>query len=60
MAEQAFQSHELEKHQTILACSLSDMKHTVEDVKGIAGLNAEFSDSMIAGLNRLLLDVNQL
>ena len=58
MAEQSFQSHQLEKHHKVLACSLTDMKHTVEDVKGIAALNTDFSDSMLANLNRLLLDVN--
>jgi len=60
MALQAFQKHELEKHQKVLDASLVDLKHTVQDVKEIANLNGGFGDSMIAGLNRLLLDVNQL
>ena len=60
MAEQALQRHQLEKHHKILDASLSDLKHTVVDVREIAGLNSDFSDKMLADLNRLLLDVSQI
>ena len=45
-------------HEIAVPSSLVDLKHTVQDVKRIANLNGDFSDQMIAGLNRILLDVN--
>ena len=58
MAEQALLQNELSEHQKILAASLSDIKHTASDTKKIADLNTDFSDTMLTGLNRLLLDTN--
>ena len=59
MAQTALQSHQLGEHQAKLKASLSDIKHTVKDTKELADMNGEFSDSMLAQLNRLLLDVSQ-